>query len=108
MTAAYTTPNERSPGGTVPRPRSALALEDRPGDVGLVDDEREHRAIAPPPEEEVADDVDAGIRQRPGQPRHSARSIVHLGQDRLALDIGVAAVVEDRLRRLVVGRGHDH
>ena len=43
--------------------RSALALEDRAGDVGLVDDEREHRPVAPAAEEQVAVDVHAGIRE---------------------------------------------
>ena len=40
--------------------------------------------------------------------RHAARPVVDLGQDRLALDVRVAALVEDGLRRVVVGRGHDH
>ena len=42
---------------------SALAFEDRTGDVGLVHDECEHRAIAPAAEEEVTLDVDASIGQ---------------------------------------------
>ena len=50
------------PGGQ-PAPRSALALEDRARDVRLVDDEREHRPIAPTAEEEMAVDVDSGVGQ---------------------------------------------
>ncbi len=39
---------------------------------------------------------------------HPARPIVDLGQDRLALDERVAAFLEDGLRGVVVGGGHDH
>src|SRR6476660_2570497 len=67
------------------RQGSALALEDGARDVRLVDDEREHRPIAPPTEEEVAVDVDAGIRESTRQARHPAWSIVDLGHERLAL-----------------------
>jgi hypothetical protein len=41
--------------------RLALALEDRSGDVGLVHHEREHRAIAPPTQEEVAVDIHPSV-----------------------------------------------
>ena len=37
-----------------------------------------------------------------------ARLVVHLGEDRLALDVDVPALLEHRPGRLVVGGGHDH
>jgi hypothetical protein len=61
--------------------RHALALEDRAGDVGLVDDEAEHRPIAPPAEEQVAVDVHAGVGQRPGDPGHASGAVGDLRQD---------------------------
>ena len=45
--------------------RSALPLEDRPGALGVVDDERERRPVAPAAEEQMPQHVDAGIRQCP-------------------------------------------
>ena len=60
------------------------------------------------PEEQVAVDVDVGIGQRAGEARHPARPVVDLGQDRLALDVRVAALVEDGRGGLVVGGRHDH
>ena len=49
-----------------------------------------------------------GVGQGAGQTGHPARPVVDLGEDRLALDVGVAALVEDGLGRLVVGGRHDH
>ena len=51
------------PSASAAAPVSALALQDRPGDVRLVDDEGEQRAITPAAQEQVALDVDAGIGQ---------------------------------------------
>ena len=76
--------------------------------VRVVDDERKHRAIAPSTEEQVAVDVHAGVRELARDPGHAAGPVVDLRDDRLALDVRVAALVEDGLRRLVVGRRHDH
>ncbi len=53
-------------------------------------------------------DVHAGIRERPRDVGHSARLVVNLGDDRLAFDVPIAAVVEDSPGRVVVGRRHDH
>ena len=49
-----------------------------------------------------------GVGQGAGQAGHPARPVVDLGEDRFALDVDVAALVEDGLRRLVVGGRHDH
>ena len=45
----------------------------------------------------MAVDVDVGVGQGARQAGHPARSIVDLGEDRLALDVDVAALVEDGL-----------
>src|SRR6185369_16415582 len=70
--------------------------------------EGEHRPIAPAAEEQVAVDVHAGVGEAARDAGHATGLVVDLGDDRLALDVRVAAFVEDLLRRLVVGRGHDH
>jgi hypothetical protein len=56
----------------------------------------------------VAVDVHARIGEAPCEGRHPAGPVVHLGEDRLTLDKGVAAVLEHRPRRVVVSRRHDH
>src|SRR3954454_17554347 len=94
------------PPGPQPRP-SGFALEDRTSLVGIVDDKGEHRPVAPPPQEQVAVDVHARIRELPRQAGHAAGPIVDLRQDRLALDEGVAAFLENGARSVVVGGRHD-
>src|SRR5690242_5175283 len=59
---------------------SGLALEDRSGDVGPVDDEGEHGSIAPPAEEQVAKDVHIGVSQGSREGGHPARPVVDLGE----------------------------
>ena len=49
-----------------------------------------------------------GVRELAGDTGHATGPVVHLRQDRLALVVRVAALVEDCLRRLVVGGRHDH
>src|SRR3972149_6855403 len=68
------------------------ALEDRAGLLRVVDHEGEHRPVAPATEEEVAVDVHAGVGQSARDAGHAPRAVVHLGQDRLALAEGVAAL----------------
>src|SRR5438046_3747647 len=80
----------------------ARALQDRAINFRLVHHEREHRAVAPAAEEEVAVDVHAGVGEGTGDSGHAARPIVHFGQDRIALDVGVAALVEDLFRGRVI------
>src|SRR4029079_17389603 len=69
------------------RGSGALAFEDRARLLGVVDDERERRRIAPSAEEQVAVDVDACVRKLAGEAGHPTRPVVDLGEDRLALDI---------------------
>ena len=52
-------------------------------------------------------DVHAGVRERSRDAGHAARLVVDLGDDRLALDVAVAALVEHPAGRVVVRRGHD-
>src|SRR5438105_1588124 len=77
---------------------SALALEDRARGGRVVDDKREHRPVAPAAEEKVAEDVDARVGQGPGKRGHPARPVRDLGEDRFALDVRVATLVENGLR----------
>jgi hypothetical protein len=56
----------------------------------------------------VAVDVHPGVGEGSRQPSHAPWSVIHLGEDGLALDVGVAVVVENRLGRLVVRGRHDH
>ena len=53
----------RSRSGRRPDAGSGLSLEDRAGPLGVVDDECEHRPVAPSAEEEVAVDIHAGVGQ---------------------------------------------
>lgn len=57
------------------------ALQDGPRLLRVVDHEREHRTVAPPADEQVAVDVDAGVGQPPRYRRHSARPVVHFGEE---------------------------
>ena len=91
------------PGG----PSRQAALEDRACLLGIVNDERERRPIAPAAEEQVAQHVHPGVGELARDPGHAARPVVHLGQERLALEEGPAAVLEDLAGAVVVGRGHD-
>src|SRR5512141_2258172 len=83
------------------------ALEDRARLVRVVHDEGEGGAVAPAADEQVAQHVDAGVRELARDLRHAARAIVHLGQQRLALEERPAAVLEHLPGRVVVGGGHD-
>ena len=49
-----------------------------------------------------------GVGQLTGETSHAAGTVVDLGQDRFALDVGVATLVEDGLGGLVIGGRHDH
>src|SRR6478736_4033075 len=55
------------------RGSGALAFEDRARLLRVVDDKRERRRIAPSAEEQVAIDVDAGIRQLARKAGHPTR-----------------------------------
>src|SRR5450759_2320985 len=81
----------------------AEAVERSSGGVDVVDDEAELGLVAPPADEQVAVDVDAGVREPPGDPGHAAGLVVDLDQERLALDELVGALLEHGARRDVVG-----
>src|SRR3954464_13726112 len=61
------------------------ALEDRARLLGIIDDERERRAVAPTPQEQVAEDVDPVVRELAGDRREATGTVLDLRQQRLAL-----------------------
>ncbi len=95
------------PGAPSPRSASSCAR----GWAGHARHRRRRRRTSPglpTGREQVAEDVDPGVGQCTRDARHAARTVVHLGEDRLALDKRVVTFLENQARRLVVRGGHDH